>query len=139
MTMTNALGRHARCALRQQCRAYLTRRGLASAASGSFTYETGETTGVKFASRDLPGPTTHVAVVARAGTRYQPMPGFTDGLEQFAFKVRSIFNTIRESYFGWNLILWTIRILQDARHCALHERQSYWGASFKLTIHVRIS
>lgn len=81
--------RSAQCALRRQCQSHQThRRGLAAAASGSFNYETGEGAGVKFASRDLPGPTTHVAIVARAGTRYQPMPGFTDGLEQFAFKVR---------------------------------------------------
>lgn len=92
MAIIGALGRHARCGIRQQCRGYQTRRGLASAASGSFTYETGEAAGVKYASRDLPGPTTNVAVVARAGTRYQPMPGFADGLEKFAFK-----NTNRRS------------------------------------------
>lgn len=84
MVLRAAIGRRAHCAFRQQCQ---SRRGLASAASGTFTYETGEAAGVKYASRDLPGPTTHVAVVARAGTRYQQMPGFTDGLEKFAFKV----------------------------------------------------
>lgn len=83
------LGRNAQSALRRQCQAYPTnRRGLAAAASGSFSYETGEAAGVKFASRDLPGPTTHIAVVAKAGSRYQPLPGLTDALEQFAFKVR---------------------------------------------------
>ncbi|CAF9927529.1 MAG: ubiquinol-cytochrome c reductase core subunit 1 [Heterodermia speciosa] len=85
-----SLGRRAQRALRRthcQCQAQPSNcRGLAAAASGSFTYETGEAAGVKFASRDLPGPTTHVAVVAKAGTRYQPAPGFTDGLENFAFK-----------------------------------------------------
>lgn len=64
-----------------------SRRGLAAAASGSFQYETGETAGVKYASRDLPGPTTTLAVVAKAGTRYQPLPGYSDALEKFAFKV----------------------------------------------------
>ena len=64
-----------------------SRRRLASAASGSFSYETGDAGGVKFASRDLPGPTTHLAVVAKAGTRYQPLPGFSEGLEKFSFKV----------------------------------------------------
>lgn len=63
------------------------RRGLAAAASGSFGYETGEANGVKYASRDLPGPTTTLTVVAKAGTRYQPLPGLTDALEKFAFKV----------------------------------------------------
>lgn len=63
------------------------KRCLATAASGSFSYETGDAGGVKFASRDLPGPTTHLAVVAKAGTRYQPLPGFSEGLEKFSFKV----------------------------------------------------
>ena len=43
--------------------------------------------GVKVASRDVAGPTTKLAVVAKAGTRYQSAPGLTSGLEQFAFKV----------------------------------------------------
>ena len=67
-------------------------RGLATAASGTFSYQTGDAAGVKTASRDLPGPTTHLAVVAKAGTRYEPLPGFSDGLEKFAFK-----NTFRRS------------------------------------------
>ena len=87
-----SLGRNAQRAVRStrcQCQAQPSNcRGLAAAASGSFTYETGEAAGVKFASRDLPGPTTHLSVVVKAGTRYQPLPGFTDGLENFAFKVR---------------------------------------------------
>ena len=71
-----------------QCRAKrCSSRCFASAASGSFNYETGDAAGVKVASRDLPGPTTHLAVVAKAGTRYQPLPGFSEGLEKFAFKV----------------------------------------------------
>ena len=61
-------------------------RHYATAASGSFDYEAGEAAGVKLASRDLPRPTTHLAVVAKAGTRFQPLPGFSEGLEQFAFK-----------------------------------------------------
>ena len=62
-------------------------RCLATAASGSFSYEIGDTGGVKLASRDLPGPTTHLAVVAKAGTRYQPLPGYSEALEKFSFKV----------------------------------------------------
>lgn len=65
-------------------------RGLAAAASGSFQYETGNASGVKYASRDLPGPTTTLTIVAKAGTRYQPFPGATDALEKFAFKVRAV-------------------------------------------------
>lgn len=62
------------------------KRGLAAAASGSFSYQTGEAHGVKYASRDLPTATTTLAVVAKAGSRYQPLPGFSDALEKFAFK-----------------------------------------------------
>ena len=61
-------------------------RYLATASSGSFNYDVGEAEGVKFASRDLPGPTTHLAVIAKAGTRYQPLPGYSEGLEKFAYK-----------------------------------------------------
>lgn len=66
------------------------KRCMAAAASGSFSYETGDAAGVKVASRDIPGPTTHLAVVAKAGTRYEPLPGFSEGLEKFSFKVRYI-------------------------------------------------
>jgi ubiquinol-cytochrome c reductase core subunit 2 len=45
--------------------------------------------GIKYASRDLPGPTTTLTVVAKAGTRYQTQPGYSDALEKFAFKVCS--------------------------------------------------
>ena len=83
-----SLGRPAQVTLRRQCLIERTnRRGLAAPASGTFSYETSEAAGVKIASRDLPGPMTTVAVVARAGTRYQVLPGFADGLENFAFKV----------------------------------------------------
>lgn len=64
-----------------------TRRGLAAPSSGTFSYEAGEVSGVKYASRSLAGPTTTLAVVAKAGTRYQPLPGLAEGLEKFAFRV----------------------------------------------------
>lgn len=64
------------------------RRGLAAPASGSFAYQAGEASGVKFASRDFAGPTTTLALVAKAGTRFQPLPGLTEGLANFAFRVR---------------------------------------------------
>lgn len=83
-----ALGRTAHRALRQQCHAKpINCRGLAAAASGTFSYETSEAAGVKIGSRDIPGPTAYLAVVAKAGTRYQPLPGLTEALEKFAFKV----------------------------------------------------
>ena len=83
-----SLSRAAKPSLRRQCLVQqCQRRGLAAPASGSFVYESGDVEGVKFASRDLPGPMTTVAVVAKAGTRYQVLPGFADGLENFMFKV----------------------------------------------------
>ena len=59
----------------------------AAAVTQGFQYETGEAAGVKFASRDIPGPTATLSVVAKAGSRYQPFPGYSELLEKFAFKV----------------------------------------------------
>ncbi|KAK8200879.1 ubiquinol-cytochrome c reductase core subunit 1 [Zalaria obscura] len=86
MLSRSAIGRQAQRALRKQCQQPANRRGLAAPASGSFQYETGTAAGVKFASRDMPGPTTTLALVSRAGTRYEPLPGLTVGLKGFAFK-----------------------------------------------------
>ncbi|KAL9104452.1 MAG: hypothetical protein Q9163_000604 [Psora crenata] len=94
-----SLARHGRQTL-WSCRTANGRRRLATVASGTFSYETGDAAGVKVASRDFPGPTTHLAVVAKAGTRFQPLPGFSDGLEKFAFKStykRSALRITRES------------------------------------------
>ena len=85
-----SLGRHAQRALRAQCCAQPSnRRGLASPASGSFAYETGDAAGTKFASRDIPGPTTTLALVSKAGTRFEILPGLTEALDKSAFGVRS--------------------------------------------------
>lgn len=80
--------RGAQRAARQQALRQTQRRGLAAPASGSFQYEAGEAKGVKYASRDFAGPTTTLALVAKAGTRFQPLPGLTEGLANFAFRVR---------------------------------------------------
>jgi ubiquinol-cytochrome c reductase core subunit 2 len=80
--------RGAQRAARQHTVAAVQRRGLAAPASGSFQYQSGEAKGVKFASRDFAGPTTTLALVAKAGTRYQTLPGLTEGLANFAFRVR---------------------------------------------------
>lgn len=80
--------RGAQRAARQQPVARCQRRGLAAPASGSFQYQAGEAKGVKYASRDFAGPTTTLALVAKAGTRFQPLPGLTEGLANFAFRVR---------------------------------------------------
>jgi len=96
------LGRAASQTLRSRVRIPQTsRRGLAAAASGSFQYETGDAAGVKFSSRDLPGPTTTLAVVAKAGSRYQLLPGFSDALEKFAFKARLL-----PTHPGSTLVTW---------------------------------
>ncbi|KAF4625734.1 hypothetical protein G7Y89_g12427 [Cudoniella acicularis] len=103
MISRSAIGRNAQLALRRQCCAKPSnRRGLAASVSGStsFSYETADVSGVKVASRDVAGPTTKLAIVAKAGTRYQPLPGLTVGLEQFAFKntqKRSALRITRES------------------------------------------
>ncbi|KAH0496405.1 hypothetical protein TgHK011_003766 [Trichoderma gracile] len=81
----------------------VSRRGFAAAASASVptgSYETADISGLKVASKDAHGPTTTLAVVAKAGTRYQPLPGLTFGLEQYAFKTtqrRSALRIHRES------------------------------------------
>lgn len=92
MISRSAIGRHAQLAVRRQCCAQpANRRGLAAVSSGStsFSYESSDVAGVKVASRDVAGATTKLAVVAKAGTRYQTAPGLTSGLERFAFKVNS--------------------------------------------------
>ncbi|RCI16608.1 hypothetical protein L249_2230 [Ophiocordyceps polyrhachis-furcata BCC 54312] len=83
------LARPAQQASRLSCS--VRRRGFAAAATTA-AFETTEISGLKVASRDVHGPTTKLAVVAKAGTRYQPAPGLTVGLEEFAFK-----NTQRRS------------------------------------------
>ncbi|KAF1353315.1 ubiquinol-cytochrome C reductase complex core protein-like protein 2 [Delphinella strobiligena] len=85
MLSRSSIGRTAQRTIRQQWQP-ANRRGLAAPASGSFQYESGEAKGVKFASRDLPGPTTNLAIVAKAGTRYESLPGLTLGLRGFAYK-----------------------------------------------------
>ncbi|RYP71996.1 hypothetical protein DL771_004465 [Monosporascus sp. 5C6A] len=106
MYSRKALSRGAQLAARQQgCSKLAQRRGYAAAAASSsapssFTYDTSDVAGVKVAARDSHGPTTKLAVVAKAGTRYQPAPGLTVGLEEFAFKnteKRSALRIIREA------------------------------------------
>ncbi|KAI1435594.1 ubiquinol-cytochrome C reductase complex CORE protein 2 precursor [Xylaria sp. CBS 124048] len=76
-------------------------RGYAAvAAAPSLAYETTDVAGVKVAARDTHGPTTKLAIVAKAGTRYEPAPGLTVGLEEFAFKktnLRPALRIVREA------------------------------------------
>ncbi|KAF2016743.1 LuxS/MPP-like metallohydrolase [Aaosphaeria arxii CBS 175.79] len=92
--------RGAQSAVRRSAVHPAQRRGLAAPASGSFQYQSGDAKGVKFASRDFAGPTTTLALVSKAGTRYQPLPGLTEGLAAFAFRNterRSTLRIVRES------------------------------------------
>ncbi|KAI1813329.1 ubiquinol-cytochrome C reductase complex CORE protein 2 precursor [Poronia punctata] len=97
MLSRTALSRGIQLAARKQTPSQL--RGYAAAAGSaiptSFAYETTDVAGVKVATRDSRGPTTKLAVVAKAGTRYEPAPGLTVGLEEFAFKDTSSRSAIR--------------------------------------------
>jgi len=86
MISRTSLARTAQQAARRSCSVQpLQRRGSeATASTGAF--DTTDVSGLKVASRDAHGPTTELAIVAKAGTRYQPLPGLTVGLEEFAFK-----------------------------------------------------
>ncbi|KAJ5665339.1 Ubiquinol-cytochrome C reductase complex core protein 2 [Penicillium maclennaniae] len=50
------------------------RRAMASAANPTFQYDVSEVSGVKVANREVAGPTSTLALVAKAGSRYQPFP-----------------------------------------------------------------
>ncbi|KAM4060042.1 insulinase (peptidase family M16) domain-containing protein [Hirsutella rhossiliensis] len=100
MISRSLLARNAQQVLRRSCGVRpLQSRGFAAAAdTGAF--DTSDISGLKVASRDAHGPTAKLAVVAKAGTRYQPLPGLTVGLEEFAFKNtqrRSALRITRES------------------------------------------
>lgn len=83
MIARSAISRTAQRALRQfttQSRGY-------AAASGSFQYQQSDSAGIKIASRDQAGPVATVAIVAKAGTRYESWPGLSEALDRYAFKV----------------------------------------------------
>ncbi|KAF4581955.1 ubiquinol-cytochrome-c reductase complex core protein 2 [Ophiocordyceps camponoti-floridani] len=100
MISRHSLARPAQHAARLSCSANpLRRRGFAAAASTG-AFQTDEVSGLRVASRDAHGPTAKLAIIAKAGTRYQPLPGLTVGLEEFAFKTtqrRSALRVQRES------------------------------------------
>lgn len=93
MISRSAIKRGSQLALRRPVCAHVAQtRGFASPApgatgTGSASYEPTSIAGLKVASKDAHGPTTKIALVVKAGTRYQPQPGLTVGLEEFAFKV----------------------------------------------------
>ncbi|KAL1889198.1 ubiquinol-cytochrome c reductase core subunit 1 [Sporothrix stenoceras] len=92
MISRSAVSRASQVALRRQSCAQAQSRGFAAAASTPAAFEATEVSGVSVVSKDAHGPSTKLAIVAKAGTRYQPAPGLTAGLEGFAFK-----NTLKRS------------------------------------------
>lgn len=80
-----AIQRQAQRALRQSWQQ--SARGYASPASGSLAYQQGDANGVKYAGRDYAGPVTTLALVSKAGTRHQSLPGLAEALERYAFRV----------------------------------------------------
>lgn len=85
MIARSALQRHAHRALRFS--SPQATRGYASA-SGSLQYQQGDSNGIKFASRDNAGAVSSIALVSKAGTRYQTLPGLAEALDRYAFRVR---------------------------------------------------
>lgn len=130
MFSRTALSRGAQLATCRQASSKLAqRRGYAavSSAPDTHTYETTDVGGVKIAARDSHGPTTKLAIVAKAGTRYQPAPGLTAGLEEFAFKAR--LNRIDETghFRGYELIRDDgYRTPRDGPHFESPVRASFW-------------
>ncbi|PNY29444.1 Cytochrome b-c1 complex subunit 2, mitochondrial [Tolypocladium capitatum] len=87
MISRSSLARSAQQAVRRTCSVQpLQRRGFAAAASTG-AFETTDVTGLKVASRDAHGPTTKLAIVAKAGTRYQPLPGLTNTQRRSALRI----------------------------------------------------
>jgi len=100
MISRSSLARHAQQAARRSWGARSLQQRSFAAAASSGAFETSDISGLKVASRDAHGPTTKLAIVAKAGTRFQPLPGLTVGLEEFAFKNterRSALRITRES------------------------------------------
>ncbi|CAN8103957.1 unnamed protein product [Discula destructiva] len=99
----SALTRGAQLSLRRDGAKLAQRRAYAATAGASTetaSFESTDINGINVASRDPRSPTTRLTVVAKAGTRYQPLPGLSVGLEEFAFKntdKRSALRITRES------------------------------------------
>ncbi|EFZ02285.2 Peptidase M16, core [Metarhizium robertsii ARSEF 23] len=87
MISRSSLAKSAQQAVRRSCSVQsLQRRGFAAAAATG-AFETTDVSGLKVASRDAHGPTTKLAIVAKAGTRYQPLPGLTNTQRRSALRI----------------------------------------------------
>ncbi|KXT04761.1 hypothetical protein AC578_9745 [Pseudocercospora eumusae] len=91
MIARSAIARRAQRAVRQ---ASQHSRGYAAAA-GTFQYQHADSNGIKIASRDQAGPVSTVAIVAKAGTRYETWPGLSEALDRYAFKSTARRSTLR--------------------------------------------
>lgn len=60
---------------------------IIASSPGNFNFELTEAAGTKIVSRDVPTPVSTLALVSKAGSRYQWLPGLAEGLEKFAFRV----------------------------------------------------
>jgi ubiquinol-cytochrome c reductase core subunit 2 len=89
------VSRAGRLAVRAPACPRATQRRFLASASTTAPYEKSEGAGIKVAARDTHGPTTKLALVAKAGTRYEPLPGLTAGLEEYAFKNTSNRSALR--------------------------------------------
>lgn len=145
MLSRSSFGRTAQRALRTHTAS--SRRAFASAASPALQYETSEASGIKVANRELEGPTSTLALVAKAGSRYQPFPGYADVLERFAFQVCSqpltskshcspqlvaqgYVNALRLSFSAQWLMCRAIASLPSNEPvCVSLVRQSFWVAT----------
>ena len=105
------------------------RRSMASAANPAFQYDVSEASGVRIANREVEGPTGTLALVAKAGSRYQPFPGFSDALDRFAFKVGPMASI--GSYQAYLVILniqfLLNRLPSSGLHCGSPGRLSCWA------------
>ncbi|KJZ71130.1 Cytochrome b-c1 complex subunit 2 [Hirsutella minnesotensis 3608] len=87
MISRSALARSAQQAARRPCGARLLQRRSYAAAAATGAFETSDVSGLKVASRDAHGPTTKLAVIAKAGTRFQPLPGLTNTQRRSALRI----------------------------------------------------
>lgn len=137
----SALKRGAKLALRRQDGSKLAQQRTYAAASGASTetasFESTEINGIKVASRDPRSPTARLAIVAKAGTRYQPLPGLTVGLESYAFKASHIIAStiglrtwrLRGREDSELICCWCYRPLISDPPCASRGSLSFWEAN----------
>jgi len=93
MILRTALQRQAQRALRQS-RQHASR-GYAATSDAALQYQTGDAQGIKYASRDNSGAVSSIALVSKAGTRYETAPGLAEALNRYAFRSTERRSTLR--------------------------------------------